>query len=271
MKHVIIAEAQGFCWGVRRALEIVNQHRSLSIFGDLIHNKQVVAELEKNDKNVVQEITANEKNPIVITAHGTNISNIAKIKSLEKILIDTTCPLVSAIYRAGEALQKEGYHILIIGDRKHVEVKGIASRMHQPIIVNNEEELEKSELPEKIGIICQSTFSSTKYERMIDFIKSRSKDVKAKNTICSPTRKRQEAAEKLAKQVEVMVVIGGFHSSNTKKLVELTQQYVDSYHIETADQLKPEWFKGKIEIGITAGASTADWVIKDVYDIILNL
>ncbi len=271
MKNVIIAEAQGFCWGVRRALDIVNQHHTLSIFGDLIHNKQVVAELEKSNKHVIQDINAEEKNPIVITAHGTDIDNIAKIKTLKKSLIDTTCPLVSTIYRAGERLQKEGYQILIIGDHKHVEVKGIASRMDHPIIVNNEEELEKTELPNKIGIICQSTFSTAKFERMANIIKSRSKDVKAKNTICSPTRKRQEAAEKLAKQVEVMVVIVGFHSSNTKKLVELTQQYVDSYHIETADQLKPEWFENKIEIGITAGASTADWVIKDVYDIILNM
>ena len=271
MKNVTIAEAQGFCWGVRRALDIVNRHDSLSIFGDLIHNKQVVAELEKNDKKVVQDIIADEKHPIVITAHGTNVSNIVKIQALKKDLIDTTCPLVSAIYRAGKKLQNEGYQILIIGDRQHVEVKGIASRMHHPIIINNEEELNNSELPDKIGIICQSTFSSTKFERMVNIIKSRSKEVKTQNTICSPTRKRQEAAEKLAKQVEVMVVIGGFHSSNTKKLVELTQQYVDSYHIETAEQLNPGWFNNKTEIGITAGASTADWVIKEVYDIILSL
>ncbi len=271
MKNVIIAEALGFCWGVRRALDIVNQRGPVSILGDLIHNKQVVKELEKNDQKVVNEIAITDEKPIVITAHGTDINNIAKIKSLKKKLVDTTCPLVSAIYKAGEKLEKEGYHILIIGDRKHVEVIGIASRMNQPIIVNNEEELDVVQLPEKVGVICQSTFSLNKFEKLIRLIEQRVADVKIKNTICFPTKKRQETAEKLAQQVEVMIVIGGFHSSNTKKLVELTSQCCESYHIETADQLDPEWVEDKIDIGITAGASTADWVIKEVYDKLITL
>lgn len=271
MKNVVIAEAQGFCWGVRRALDIVEKRGAVSILGDLIHNKQVVGELEKKGKRIVKRISADENRPVVITAHGTDIKNIVEIERLGKKLVDTTCPLVSAIYKAGERLEKEGYRILIIGDKRHVEVIGIASRMNCPIIVNSEEELELVRLPPRVGVICQSTFSLERFEKLTNLIERRVSDAKIRNTICFPTKKRQEAAEKLAKRVEVMIVIGGFHSSNTKKLVELTRQYCESYHIETANQLNAEWVKGKREIGITAGASTADWVIQEVYDKLIHM
>ena len=264
MKNIIVAEDQGFCWGVRRALDIVNQHEEVNIFGDLIHNKQVVRELEKKGKTIIHSITGKESNPIVITAHGTLVDNFEKLHQLKLDIVDTTCPLVSAIYRAGIGLEKEGYKILILGDKQHIEVKGIASRMKDPIIVNSESELDQIALPEKIGVICQSTFSQRRFDELIGLIYQRCTEVKVKNTICSPTKKRQIAAEKLAKQVDIMIVVGGFHSSNTKKLVELTRNYVDSHHIETADQLDPKWFKGKTEVGITSGASTADSIVEEI-------
>jgi len=261
MKHIIVAEDQGFCWGVRRALDIVNRYGEVYILGDLIHNKQVVAELEAQGKTIVHQIAGDEKRPIVITAHGIPLENLQKIQALELTIVDTTCPLVSAIYRAGKKLEANGYRILILGDKEHIEVKGIASRMRHPLVVNNETELEATALPERTGVICQSTFSQAKFDGLVAKIRRRCADVSVINTICSPTKKRQLAAEKLARQVEVMVVVGGFHSSNTKKLVELTRQYVESYHVETADQLQAEWFQGKSEIGITSGASTADWIV----------
>lgn len=264
MKNIIVAEAQGFCWGVRRALDIVEDHGSVSILGDLIHNKQVVQKLEAKGKKVIHEVTGQEENPIVITAHGTTVENIETIKAYNKELIDTTCPLVSNIYEAGEEYEDQGYRILILGDRNHVEVKGIASRMHEPIIANSPEELATTDLPQKVGIICQSTFSPNVYDKMVASVHSRCADVVVKDTICSPTKKRQGAAEKLAQQVEVMVVVGGFHSSNTKKLAIMASKYVETHHVETADQLEEAWFAGKTEIGITAGASTADWIIEEV-------
>ena len=270
MKNIVVAEEQGFCWGVRRALEIVNKFDEVLILGDLIHNKQVVDELEKNNKKVIKNVTGDEKVPVVITAHGTSIDNIRLMEGHQLEIVDTTCPLVSSIYRAGEKLEAEGYQILILGDADHVEVKGIASRMINPIIINSESDIEQLELPERLGVISQSTFSVKKFDKIVEKLKTVVKDVKVRKTICSPTKNRQAAAEKLAKKVEVMVVIGGYHSSNTKKLVELTRKYVESYHIETADQLDEKWFLGKTEIGITAGASTADWVIKDVYDTIMK-
>jgi len=270
MKNIIVAEAQGFCWGVERALDIVDQYDHVSILGDLIHNKQVVADLEKNNKKIVHEITGSEKHPIVITAHGTRIENFEKIAALNLELVDTTCPLVSVIYNAGAKLEKEGYRILIIGDKDHIEVQGIASRLAQPFIVNTREEIVDLDLPEKIGVVSQSTFSPEKFDIIVDAIRQKVDDINVRNTICSPTKKRQISAEQLAKRVDIMIVIGGYHSSNTKKLAELTSKYVETYHIETEEQLEPDWFISKKEIGITAGASTADWTIEKVREKIKN-
>jgi len=250
--------------GVRRALEIVDRYEEVKILGDLIHNKQVVQQLEENGKKIVHDVSGKETEPIVITAHGTKVENYRRLEELGMKIVDTTCPLVSVIYKAGEKMEREGYRILIIGNEEHVEVKGIASRLSDPIIVNNQEELSKVSLPEKLGVICQSTYSVQKFDHLVSKIRSQVKDLWVKNTTCSPTKKRQTAAEQLAKQVEVMIVVGGFHSSNTKKLAELTSQYVESHHIETAAQLIREWFDGKSLIGITSGASTADWIVEEI-------
>jgi len=264
MKNIIVAEAQGFCWGVRRALDIVEEHGPTSILGDLIHNKQVVAQLEAKGKKVIHEIREDETNPVVITAHGTDIKNFEQLNNLGKEIVDTTCPLVSKIYEEGHRLEALGYHILIIGDKNHVEVKGIASRMNQPIVVNDETELDAVKLPPRVGVISQSTYNPQKFDKLVELIQKKGVELEACNTICAPTKKRQIAAEQLAKEVDMMLVVGGFHSSNTKKLHEMAQHYVESHHIETPDHIQEEWLVGKDDIGIIAGASTADWIIEDV-------
>lgn len=263
-RNIIVADSQGFCWGVRRALEIVEDYGEVSILGHLIHNRQVVEKLTETGKVVIESLEEAEGNPVVVTAHGTRVENFEKIKQMGLDVIDTTCPLVSAIYKAGSALETDGYHVVIIGDAEHVEVQGIASRMKDPIIIGSEDDVRNTEFPEKVGVVCQSTYSQKKFEGLVALIEKKVTSIKAKNTICSPTIKRQTAAEELVRKVELMVVVGGYHSSNTKKLAELSKKFVDTYHIETADELKPEWFKGKKEIGITAGASTPDWIIADV-------
>lgn len=264
MKNIIVAEDQGFCWGVRRALDIVEKYDKVFIFGDLIHNKQVVQHLENRGKKIVHDVSGSETRPIVITAHGTTVQNLERFSRLNLDIVDTTCPLVSKIYRVGKKLEEEGYRILIIGDKNHVEVKGIASRMKNPIIIGSEQDLETVELPDDIGVICQSTFSEEKFDTITARIREKAVNVKSENTTCSPTKKRQEAAKKLAQQVDVMIVVGGYHSSNTIKLAEMTSKYVESHHIETADQLDKTWFEGKTEIGITSGASTSDWIVDEI-------
>lgn len=271
MKKVIIAEAQGFCSGVRRALNIVSQYQEVSILGSLIHNKQVVHMLEQQGKKIVDSVTGNEKHPIVITAHGTKSGEIERLRSLGLKVVDTTCPLVASIYRTGKQLEREGYRVLIIGDRDHVEVQGIASRLSKPIIINGEDEAINIELPERAGIICQSTYLLSKFEGIVQRIGERVPDIKVYNTICHPTLRRQEAARELAQKVDIMIVIGDYHSSNTKSLAELTAQYAKTYHIETSDDIRDEWFTGKNIVGITAGASTPDWIIDEVKGLIAEI
>lgn len=270
MRNIIVASSQGFCWGVRKALDKVEEYGEVSILGDLIHNKQVVQKLANNGKKIIHELEPENKNPIVITAHGAPIESFQKLEQVDNQVIDTTCPLVSVIYKKGALLEKEGYQIVIIGDKNHIEVKGIASRMKKPIVVNSLEDIEKTNFPDRVGIVCQSTYLVEKFETMVEKIKAKTKEVNIKNTICSPTVKRQVAAEDLAQKVDVMIVVGGYHSSNTKKLAELSKKKVTTYHVETCKELQKSWFDNKQEIGITAGASTPDWIIEEVRSTIAN-
>lgn len=260
----MIAEAQGFCSGVRRALDIVSRYQEASILGSLIHNEQVVHVLEQQGKKIIDSVTGNEKCPIVITAHGTKRGEIERLRSLGLTVVDTTCPLVTSIYHRAEQLEREGYRVLIIGDRDHVEVQGITSRLSKPIIINSEEEAINTELPKKVGTVCQSTCLIDKFVSIVQLLSERVPDMKVYNTICRPTLARQEAARELAQKVDIMIVIGGYHSSNTRNLADLTAQHVETHHIETSDDIRDEWFTRKDIIGITAGASTPDWIINEV-------
>jgi len=271
MRNVIVADSQGFCWGVRRALDIIEEADKAYILGDLIHNKQVVEKLAEQNKKIIREVKGNEDAPIYITAHGNEIEKFEQLEKLGSEVIDTTCPLVTVIYKKGVKLEKTGRRIVIIGDRNHIEVKGIASRMQDPIYVNSIEDVENTEFPAKIGIISQSTYSTKKFEKLSSLLQEKVEDVEIRNTICSPTVKRQVAAEELAQKVDLMIVIGGYHSSNTVKLKEVALEYVEAHHIETAEELKNEWFTGKQNIGITAGASTPDWIINEIKDKITSL
>jgi 4-hydroxy-3-methylbut-2-enyl diphosphate reductase len=182
-------------------------------------------------------------------------------------IVDTTCPLVTHIYRSGWKMQAQGLRVVIIGDPKHVEVKGIASRMADPIIVYRDEDLEQVPQGSKVGVVSQSTLLLEKFDRFVELLKARCEQVEAINTICKPTKDRQTSARALAQEVDVMVVIGGYNSSNTHKLAEVAAERLgatNTHHIETAQELKQEWFDGKQHVGVTAGASTPDYLIKEV-------
>ena len=207
----------------------------------------------------------------MITAHGTTVQEFEKLNRLNLTIVDTTCKMVRAIYQIGVKLESEGYKICILGDKDHVEIKGIASRLREPLIVDRLADLEVIDPDTKLGVISQSTFSLEKFSAMAELISNRFHQYKVANTICGATRKRQEAAEELAKQVDLMVVIGGEESSNTIKLHMISSNHTQSLHIQEACQLRGEWFHHKNAIGITAGASTPDWIIDDVYQRISEL
>ncbi|HVM32586.1 MAG TPA: 4-hydroxy-3-methylbut-2-enyl diphosphate reductase [bacterium] len=265
-REILIADAAGFCFGVKRAIEKAETMDKAFIFGSLIHNPQEVARLASLNKKIVHSLDEVQDNRVVITAHGLDINVIGTMREKGLEIVDTTCPLVTKIYKEGEKLQGQGLRIVIIGDPKHVEVKGIASRMKDAIIVYHEEDIEQVPTDAKIGVVCQSTLLMEKFDKFVTLLKARCAEVTVSNTICKPTKDRQTAAAALSKNVDIMVVIGGRNSSNTHKLADTCKMNLpkDTYHVETAQELESKWFEGKQRVGITAGASTPDYLIEEV-------
>ena len=265
-REIQIANAAGFCFGVKKAIQKAETMDRAFIFGSLIHNPQEVARLASLNKKIVHSLEDVEDNRVVITAHGLDINVIGRMKERKLDIVDTTCPLVTKIYNEGHKLEAQGLRIVIIGDPKHVEVKGIASRMKDPLIVYHEEDIEHIPEGSRIGVVCQSTLLMEKFDRFVGLLKARCAEVATVNTICKPTKDRQTAAAALSKNVQVMIVIGGRNSSNTHKLADTCKMNLphDTHHVETAQELDPKWFEGKNKVGITAGASTPDYLIEEV-------
>tara|TARA_Y100000310_G_scaffold123899_1_gene122663 strand:+ start:9606 stop:10418 length:813 start_codon:yes stop_codon:yes gene_type:complete len=258
------AKYSGFCFGVKNALDTVNNLKgdNIYILGELIHNPQVIGKLKEKGIKILENINEVDKGTIVISAHGMPDSVIKQCEGLN--VIDATCPLVKKVHDISKELEKEGFTTLIFGDKNHQEVKGTAGNLKDCLIVSSIEELKTLDLNKKIGIVSQTTQEVEKFNQIVDYVKDKAKETKVHNTICSATRLRQEAAAELAKKVNLVVVIGGYNSANTVKLKDICSRITDTKHIESADELKEEWFKDKENIGITAGASTPEWVIEEV-------
>lgn len=266
-RKITLAAAAGFCFGVKKAIDVAEKMDEAFIFGSLIHNPQEVARLDAAGKHIVQSLDAVKGNTVVITAHGLDIKKIDEMKARQMDIVDTTCPLVTRIYKDGWKLEAAGLQVVIIGDPNHVEVKGIASRLKSPIIIYKDEDIELVPAGARVGVICQSTLFLSKFDRFVEALKSRCSQVEAINTICKPTKDRQNAAQALSSEVDVMIVIGGYNSSNTHKLAEVAMKRLgkeNTHHVETAQELKREWFEGKNHVGVTAGASTPDYLIEEV-------
>src|SRR5579871_2631190 len=265
-REIQIANAAGFCFGVKKAIQKAETMDRAFIFGSLIHNPQEVARLASLNKKIVHKLEEVEDNKVVITAHGLDINVISQMKERNLEIVDTTCPLVTKIYNEGHKLEAQGLQMVIIGDPKHVEVKGIASRMKNPVIVYHEEDIHNVPEGSRIGVVCQSTLLMEKFDKFVTLLKARCAEVVPVNTICKPTKDRQSAAAALSRTVDIMVVIGGRNSSNTHKLADTCKMNLPeaTYHIETAQELDPKWFEGKNKVGITAGASTPDYLIEEV-------
>ncbi|MFW5999222.1 MAG: bifunctional 4-hydroxy-3-methylbut-2-enyl diphosphate reductase/30S ribosomal protein S1 [Halanaerobiaceae bacterium] len=273
--EVVTAEEAGFCFGVQRAMDIVhnaleeNKKDDVYTLGPLIHNPQVVANLKKQGIRMVENIDQIPEGILIIRSHGVEpeILERAREKNLE--IIDATCPFVKNAQKYAGKLIEEGYETIIFGDHNHPEVKGIyGATERRAKIVASLEELESLELKNKVGFVAQTTQSPSSYKRLVSSVIEKVKEVKAYNTICNTTEVRQSSAIGLARKVDVMLVIGGYNSANTTRLAELCSAAgTKTYHIETADDLKDEWFAGLQKVGITAGASTPDWLIKEVIEV----
>lgn len=280
-KNIVLVEGAGFCFGVKRAIDIAfdvaRKHKDgVFTLGPIIHNPQVVERLKDLGVYPIDEISQKTIKTLIIRAHGIPKEKFNELKQLGCEIIDATCPFVKKAQNLAEKLASEGYQILIIGDKEHPEVKGIFSYAGEKAIVVNYEnnELKKYEkipiLNKKIGIIQQTTQPMSKVKEIMNKIINsldEFEEIRIFNTLCNFTSKRLEATEKVAKEVDVMIVVGGKNSANTTQLANLCRgKGVKTHHIEDAQEIDIEWFKSAQKIGVTAGASTPQWIIDEVLD-----
>ena len=268
--EVILAEHLGFCYGVKRAIEIARQNASTdgtsSTLGPIIHNPQMVERLKKEGVGTVGSLDEMEDGLVIIRSHGVGPKVYEKAESRGLELVDATCPHVKKAQLSAKLLSEEGYTVVIVGEKNHPEVKSIFEWTEQNAdIIETEAEVDALPSIGKLGIVSQTTFSGEKFRSIVSCLLEKSREIKILRTICTATDLRQASALELAKKVDVMIVVGGKNSANTSRLAQLCATKCKTYHIETVAELQDEWLDHVNKIGITAGASTPDWIIKEVY------
>lgn len=271
---IILAEEMGMCFGVRDALQITDQVSDptrVTIHGELVHNPRVIHQLDVAGFVQASEIareTVPETPVVLITAHGVSDRERQRLNSMGKELIDTTCPLVRRAHDAAMQLAAEGRHVLLIGKPGHVEVQGFVEDLDSYDVVPDINAVKKYD-SSFLGIVCQTTMPSSLLEDVRGEIerKNSQADIKFVDTVCHPTKRRQEAMLDLVKRVDAVVVVGGKNSNNTRRLAELCDQHeVPAFHVTCAEELDADWFAGFDVIGLTAGTSTLDSTIQAVRD-----
>ena len=269
---ITIAENVGFCFGVKRAIEQVEKlNKTAYVLGKLIHNPQVIKSLEKEGiKSIKNTDDVNEGSTIIIPAHGVSDNTLDNLTMHGFQVVDCTCPLVKKVHEITKEEEKQGYTIIILGDKEHSEVKGINGNLKNLVIISSLGDVNKLDKEKKYCLVSQTTQDERKFNRVAEELKKSVKELKVYDTICAPTKHRQSSSVDLAKGSEIMLVVGGKMSANTKRLTKRCSEFVKTYHIESEKELEAEWFKDKNKIGITAGASTPDYVIKRVVDRIEN-
>ena len=275
--EVKLAKTAGFCFGVKRAVDTVYQqveqckNEKIYTFGPIIHNEEVVKDLRSKGVEVIEteeELRRLTSGVVIIRSHGVSkhIHNILEEQGLK--CVDATCPFVKKIHRIVEKESAEGAYIVIIGDENHPEVQGIKGWSSTPVsVIKTEEQAYDFNVPEstRVCIVSQTTFNYNKFKYLVEIILKKKYNVNVLNTICSATKERQTEAENVANEVDVMIVIGDKHSSNTQKLFEICRSAcADTYYIQTLDDLNMNQLKSVKTVGITAGASTPSNIIEEV-------
>jgi len=272
-----LASSYGFCYGVKRAIEIAEKHENSFTYGPLIHNKDEIKRLKEGfNIGLVEKIEdIKNDNAVVIRTHGIPKDELALLRKQENKIIDATCPYVTTPQNIVAKMSNEGYSVVIFGDKEHPEIKGVvsyANDKNHAFVVLDPIELESLPLKNKVALVSQTTKKPEDFLKVVNKLILTHKEIRVFNTICNATFENQDAAAELAKQADVMIVIGGRHSSNSKMLQSISQQQCDeSYLIENETELDANWFKDKDLCGISAGASTPDWIIQNVVNKIQEL
>lgn len=261
---VVVADHAGVCYGVERALRLADEAAQrggvVHTLGPLIHNPQAVEDLRARGVEVAETLADVSEGTLVIRSHGVDPAIIERAREAGLHVIDATCPFVGAAHSCAAELTAAGYSLVIVGEAAHPEVEGILAHAGgQAVIVQRAEELPARLPSRRVGVVVQTTQVPARLQEVVDALLPRVSELRVCNTICSATSRRQRAAGELAGSVDVMVVVGGHNSGNTTRLAEICRAANPRvHHVETAAELRSEWFAGARLVGVTAGASTPD-------------
>ena len=269
---IILSPHIGYCFGVKRAMSLIEKgleerEGNIYVIGEIIHNPQAVERLKKlgaKSVNNVKEV--DEGGTLVIRAHGVKPEIIEEARQKGLDLLDATCPFVHRSHSYVKELSEKSFHVIIIGDRDHPEVQGIAGYAEGNVtIVKNLEEVAQMDTIDRAGMVVQTTYAPEKASELIEAIKKKVKELVVYDTICQATVARREATMDLAKQVDLMIIVGGKHSSNTRRLFQMCRDAgINSRFIERIEEIEDDWFEGVSHVGLSTGTSTPDWVIEEV-------
>jgi 4-hydroxy-3-methylbut-2-enyl diphosphate reductase len=268
--RIIRAEHLGMCFGVRDAIALATAQAEsgpLTILGDLVHNETVLSDLRARGITIEQQAAKVKTQTVMVTAHGASERALGRTRALGLNVLEATCPLVHVAHQAVAKLVHAGFHPVIVGKRDHVEVRGLTEDLAEFDVVLSEEDVHQLKPRPRFGIAAQTTQPIDKVRHLVRLMIRRfpESQIRFVDTVCRPTKQRQNAAIELAQHCDVVVVIGGAHSNNTRELVETCGYYCSRvHHVQTAAELRPEWFAGMDTVGITAGTSTPDGVIDAV-------
>jgi 4-hydroxy-3-methylbut-2-en-1-yl diphosphate reductase len=274
---IIRAEHLGMCFGVRDAITLAldtAQHEPLTILGDLVHNETVLGELRARGISIEQQPGNVRTKAVMVTAHGTSERALSQARARGLNVLEATCPLVHVAHRALAKLVATGFHPVIIGKRDHVEVRGMTGDLTEFDVVLTESDVTNLREQERFGVMAQTTQPIDRVRQLVRLIRERfpRSEVQFVDTVCQPTKQRQHAASELAQQCDVVIVIGGAHSNNTRELVETCARHCSRvHHVQVANDLGSDWFRPEDTVGITAGTSTPDNVIAGIEDWLAQL
>lgn len=277
--EILVAKSSGFCFGVKRAIKIADKCANSAPVGDIftlgpiIHNPQVVKRLEESNVFAKKSLDDINSGTVIIRSHGVKLEEYNEAKEKGLGIVDATCPFVKKAQDLVSRLTNEGYDVIVVGEKDHPEVKGLISYGNKQVrVVSGLAELADMPRVKRLGIVAQTTLPMEKLEDVVRFCLHKATEIKVFNTICNATSTRQAESAALAKQVDVMVVVGGKNSANTRRLAEVCLAIQPkTYHIEVASELDPAWFVGALSAGITSGASTPDWLINEVVERISSM
>ncbi len=272
--EIMLAKDMGFCWGVRRAIDIMEnaaeQYGEIISVGPIVHNPQVVESLEGKGVRLGVK-PADSSKPVAITAHGVGPQILEEVKSTGAEVIDGTCPIVTRSQRWARRMAEQGFTVLVFGDPEHREVRGVLGWAGDKAVPVRDGDPLPDPFPNRVAIISQTTQTPERFAQFVAQVMTEHvndiTELRLINTLCNVTSNQQVAARELAQEVDVMIVVGGRASANTRHLVEVVEEEgTPAHHIETADELQPEWLAGCERVGVTAGASTPDSAVEAVVD-----